>query len=164
MSEEVDLGQAVGQLDLPALRQFCVVLTALGALALGLPLSRAWFAPMPLPSTMDPGPSLDWLFNLLLLGQLLALAGSFWVQRAWRRRTRRLTLPAAIRRTWVLRYALAAVVCVLGGLAFYAAHLAGLLTEAPRIPWLGVMPLLALLWMLWQWPDAASLRKIFSRS
>jgi len=164
MSEGPDLDQALGEIDLPRWQQLCVILTAVGALALGLPLSQAWFAPVPLPSLSAPGPSLDPLFDVLLLGQVLAFAGSFWAQRHWRRRAGAKGPAGAIRRTWLLRYALAATVCVLGGLAFHAAHVAGLLTEAPRILWLGLLPLLALLWMLWQWPDRPSLRKSFSRS
>jgi hypothetical protein len=152
--ESVD--QALRDLDLPALRQICVILTGLSALFLGLPITRAWMVPLPPPSLSDPAPSLDLVFSALLLGQGLAFAGSFWVQRAWRR--------WSLRSAWLLRYALCELVCMLGALGFYAAHLQGLLTQAPRVWLLGLLPLLALAWMLWRWPDEALLRKIFSRS
>ena len=130
------------------LRRRCVLLTALGAASIGLPLAWALIDPQPLPSTDAPGHSLDWLFSALFVAQM-AVGLALWVAR---------------RRPLVQRYALAALLCVCGGWAFFVADLDGLLTEAPRIWLLAPLPLLTLFWMRWRWPDAGSPPKPSSRS
>jgi hypothetical protein len=173
-AQEMQEALRAGSTDLPRLRLICVILTALSALFIAVPVTLAGLQPLPLPGLSDPAPSLDLIFSFLCLLQAVGVLASLALGLLWPRFAGRLPAPGevwepqalygAIRRTWLWRFALAEGVCLLGALGFYAAHLQGLLTVAPRVWWLGFLPLLSLAWMLSHWPDAALLQKKLSRS
>lgn len=169
---ELELG--LQGVDLARLRMACVALTAASAFFIGLPCALSWLAPRPLPPIDDPGPSMDGVLSVLLMGQVLLFTLSFALQSFWPRLGRRRPsgdeawtaewVAQAISKTWLLRFAASEGVCILGAIGFYMAYTQGLLTEAPRIWFLGVIPLFALAWMFLHWPDAVVLKKAFPRS
>jgi hypothetical protein len=163
--------EILGQVDLARLRRVCELMTAIGIVLMALPCALAWVLPQAGPTWRDEAPSLDWLFNLLLLGQLALFSLSFGVKLYWAWISRRPSAavdPAiwgrAIHRLWLLRFALLQGVCLLGALAFYMAYKNGFLTESIHVWLMGLLPLLSLAWMLPHWPDADTLRKAFFHS
>ena len=169
-----ELEQGLQGVDLPRLRMACVALTAASAVFMGVPCTLSWLAPRPLPPINDPAPSMDGVLSLLLMGQVLLFTLSFALQSFWPRLGRRRPqgdeawtaewVAQAISKTWLLRFAACEGACILGAIGFYMAYDKGLLTEAPRVWFLGLIPLGALAWMFLHWPDAAVLKKAFPRS
>ncbi len=159
---------------LPRLRMICVALTGSGALFLGAPIFLSVIAPRPLPGLDDGAKTLDLVLGLLFFLQIVAVVAIFQLKNAWQRLAPRRpeageawgpdTLAAAIARVWLIRYALAEGVCVLAGVGLFLAYQQGLVPVATRLALLGLLPVVALAWMILSWPDENDLRKAFLNS